>query len=304
MPITREDTKTHRPREEDDESWQESFFLGWSDVESRCGGSHHVSLNPHLKLAHVWSWLVVGGEVVGRSQLHRLPLPTDDLRTMRLGTLQFMAGESIRSLTMGAQFETCRVELEYQGFHDPIELNVLRPRGRHYESMGAVQGEVILPDRAVKIFGSGWQDHSWGPRNYSHTLSERWLFSIFGDDLAFSIYSLNTSEGRREFGYVFDGGKIHLIKTARVGALVADDGLSPAGCNTFVRTQTGRGYKLSGEVYAAALTGGPGWSGTGGYFGMNGLSEFVCGGRVGEGILEIAEMKSLTADQRAELQMD
>jgi hypothetical protein len=299
-----QETRRHNPSAQDDNSWQESFFLGWSDSDSMSGGSHHISLHPHLGLAHVWSWLIVAGKVVGRSQLNKLTLPSDDFRDMTLGTLRFVAGEAIRILDMTAQFDQARLELNYSGYHDPIEINVLRPQGRHYESIGAVRGQVTLPDRAVKIQGSGWQDHSWGPRNYSHTLSERWLFSIFGDDLGFSVYSLNTSQGAKEFGFVLDAGRIHIINKANVRAAVADDGLSPAGCDTIVRTENGRGYRFTGSVFASALTGGPGWSGTGGYFGMNGLTKFEHGDRIGEGILEIAELKALSASERAELDMD
>lgn len=285
----------------DDSSWQESFFLGWCDIASRSGGAHHISLNPKLGLAHMWSWLVVGGKVVARCAEHRLPIPGDDLRNFRLAGHHFRAGESIRDLALDTVFETAELSLRYFGFHDPVELNVLRPQGRHYESMGRVRGHAVVDDRRIELSGSGWQDHSWGPRSYAHTLSERWLFAIFGNDLAFSVYCLRTSDGPREFGYVLDRGEILLIDNVAIRAGVAEDGLSPVDCNLEARTADGRIYMLDGRVTATAMTGGPGWAGTGGYFGMNGLTRFQHGGRVGEGVFELAELKSLQEPFRTEL---
>src|SRR5581483_5667552 len=221
------DTRRHSPPE-GDATWQESFFLGWCDAASRSGGAHHISLNPHLGLAHVWSWAVVEGRPAGRCQEHRLPLPADDLRDFSLGGHDFRAGESIRALDLRADFEGgLRLELDYRGFHDPVVLNDLRPRGRHYESMGRVTGKAVVGGREVAIAGHGWQDHSWGPRNYATTLSERWMYAIFGDDLAFSLYHLHTSEGVKQFGYVLDGGALDRIKRVDVRVGVAADGMSP-----------------------------------------------------------------------------
>ena len=38
-----------------------------------------------------------------------------------------------------------------------------------------------------------------------------------------------------------------------------------------------------------------------GWFGVDAITRFECGGRLGQGFLEIAELKTMTADMAAEL---
>jgi hypothetical protein len=305
--IIRQDTLRHQPLP-GDSSWQESFFLGWCDSQSNSGGSHHISLCPHLGRAHVWSWIVVNGARVSRCQTHALPLPAGDFNDLRLGPLHFRAGESLRELDLTGTLETTRLELAFRAFTNPVELDFqssgLKLGSGHYECMGRVTGHVALSDREVAIEGSGWHDHSWGPRRFSSNPAGRWLFAVFGEDLAFSVFSLATPAGTSEFGYVLDNGRIHPVSKASFRATVADDGLSPSGCDCLVRTRTGRGYRVKGTVTATALTGGAGWLDDSFFCAMDGLTQFECGGRLGEGFLEVSELKSLTAAQRTELGLE
>jgi hypothetical protein len=40
------------------------------------------------------------------------------------------------------------------------------------------------------------------------------------------------------------------------------------------------------------------------FFAMDGLTQFECGGRLGEGFIEVSELKAPTPAQRAELGLD
>ena len=44
--IRPEDDGSHVPPPDADESWQESWFLGWYDPARRAGGFHHLGLQP------------------------------------------------------------------------------------------------------------------------------------------------------------------------------------------------------------------------------------------------------------------
>ena len=101
-----------------------------------------------------------------------------------------------------------------------------------------------------------------------------------------------------------DAGKIYPVTKTKFRAVVGNDGMSPESCDTLVWTEDGRGYHITGEVDSTALTGGLGWSGGGTFYAMDGLSQFECGGRLGEGILEVSEVKSLPASLHAELKLD
>jgi hypothetical protein len=305
--ITKRDTLRHHP-ETDDPTWQESFFLGWCDIQNNSGGSHHISLCPHLGRAHVWSWIVLHGERISRFQSHTLPLPKDELDDMTLGPLHFLAGDTLRALSLHGTFDTAALQLSFDAFTDPVELDFqsggMKLGSNHYECMGRVRGSVKVKDREVMIAGSGWHDHSWGPRRFSSNPAGRWLFAVFGEDLAFSVFSLAGPAGANEFGYVLDAGGIHPISKATFRATLADDGLSPTACDALIRTRTGRGYRVKGEVASTALTGGAGWQNDSVFFAMDGLANFECGGRLGEGFLEVSEVKTLPPGQRAELGVD
>lgn len=304
--ITIADTSRHTPVE-DDPHWQESFFLGWTDIRNNCAGHHHISLCPHLKQAHVWTWLIVDGKEVARSQQHTLPLPDDDLRDMRLGILHFVAGESIRNLRLTADFEGATVDVDYTAFIDPTHVDInaggLKLGSNHYESMGAVRGTVTLGERTIAINGSGWQDHSWGSRRLSSNPAGRWIFAVFGDDLAISLYSLAVADQTVIFGYVLDNGRVDFIDAAQCGVVVGDDGISPESCDTSLWTRSGRGYRLQGKVVGTALVGGPGWSGDGNHFWMDGLARFEHGGRIGGGIIEVSTLKAPTQAHRDTLKL-
>ena len=299
--ITRADTRRH-PHPDGDETWQESFFLGWVDVRNKAAGHHHISLCPQLKIAHVWTWLIVDGEEVARSQEHALPLPDHDLRDMTLGVLRYLAGESIRELRLAADFGNASLDVEYQAYIDPVHVDInsgsLKLGGAHYESMGAVHGAVKLGEREIRINGGGWQDHSWGSRRLSSNPAGRWVFAIFGSDLAVSVYALAGTAGLVVFGYVIDHGATEQIADAETRFTVGDDGVSPTGCEVTVWTRSGRGYHRRGAVLGTALVGGPGWAGDGEHVWMDGFTRFEHGGRIGGGIIEVKILKPTDEHRR------
>src|SRR5262245_5079065 len=102
--ITFEDRRRNQPGPNAKPNWQESFYLGWVDVEKRMCGAHHISLAPGRD-THVWSWVMLDGQIVGRSQQHGLPLPDGDLEDLELGSLHIVAGATLRDLKLNARFD-------------------------------------------------------------------------------------------------------------------------------------------------------------------------------------------------------
>jgi len=294
----RRDRQRHHPGPDAKANWQESFYLGWTDIDQGVAGAHHISLAPSGS-SHVWSWLLADGKVVARSQQHDLPLPADDLEDMRLGSLRVVAGETLRALDLTATFDDAQVDVSFRALCDPVEVDLNQDdtilAERHYEAMGAVSGAVRIGERRIEVDGVGWHDHSWGAREFKSNPSHRWLFAVFGDDLAFSVFSFVTGTRRASFGWVHDRGEVLHIRRVAFHAIVNDDGMTPEGCDAEIFTDAGRGYRVRGVCRAHALMGGKGW------FGVDGVTRFECGGRIGQGFLEVAELKAMTADMAAEL---
>lgn len=293
--ITIADTSRH-PHDEGDDSWQESFFLGWTDLRQGVCGHHHISLCPYLGKAHVWSWLMVDGVEIAREQEHTLDLPETDLRDLKLGGLQVRAGENIREVAYKVTFDNALADVNYTAFIDPVHLAIntgkLKLGSKHYESMGSVTGTVTVGERVIRINGTGWQDHSWGPRRLASNPAGRWVFAVFGSDLAFSLYVLATAGETLVFGYVLDKGVVDQIDVAQTNFTIADDGISARGCDAEIWTRSGRAWRVTGKAVGHAPVGGPGWTGDGVHWWMDALTRFECGGRIGGGILEVSTLKT------------
>lgn len=300
-PITLEDARRHQPGPDAPETWQESFFLGWYDPATRCGGHHHISIKTPQDHAHVWSWLVVDGKLHARSQQHRLPLPGGDYDDLEVGSLRVKVTENLREIAFEAAFGDDLLQLDYRTLCHPLEVKLdtggLTVGKRHYESMGMVTGSARVAGQVIPILGGAWQDHSWGPRKFYEHRAGRWLFAVFGDDLAISVFTYMTPAGSRQFGWVYDGGVARAVTRAEFRAAVADDGLSPLGCEAWIWVEGFKGYHVTGEVDVSVMTGDSEW------YSKDGLARFTCGGRLGAGILEVNELKSLPPERRRELEI-
>lgn len=296
--ITFEDRRRHAPALGVKPNWQESFYLGWVDLAEGLAGAHHISLAPEGS-SHVWSWLYADGRVLARAQQHDLALPDADLENLTLGALHVRAGETVRDVTLRADFDRAGVELDFRALCDPVVVNFNHGEiilaDRHYEALGMAKGVVRLGGRQIPVEAAAWHDHSWGAREFASNPSHRWLFAVFGDDLAFSIFSFVTGSSRSSFGWVFDQGRAFSVRQASFRAVVDDDGMTPVGCQAEIYTDGGRGYEVAGSCLGRALMGGKGW------FGVDGITRFTCGGRVGQGFLEVAELKAITPEMEAEL---
>jgi hypothetical protein len=303
MALAFDDLATH-PVDADDPRWQESFYLGWYDAFSRVGGAHHFSRKPAGGVAHVWSWVSVDGAVVARAQEHSLPCPPAGLTDVDLGRLHVVR-RSPREVTLAAVMESASVKLEYTAFCDPVEFSMdgggVALGGRHYETTGRVTGRVTVGGLDRVIDAGAWQDHSWGVRELSSIPSSRFFFAVFDESLALSAHLLVSAAGAATtFGWAYERGAVRRVRRYAVSAEIADDGLSPLSCDIRLHVDGGGGHHLAGRVDSCVLMGGADWT-AGDWFGMDGLTAFECGGRLGEGIFEVCEMKALTPAQRASL---
>lgn len=300
--ITLEDFRRHSPGPDGPPNWQESFYLGWVDRKARVMGTHHISLAPgEGRDTHVWSWVMVDGKVVGRAQQNHLALPDGDYDNLTIGALNVRLNENLRDISLTSKFENAEVNVEFKGAQDPVEMplnlgdTVLGDR--HYEIMGMVTGTVKVGDRVIPIEAGSWTDHSWGARNFGSIVSHRWLWASFGADFSMSAFVFVTNEGLAYTGWVWDDGQVFPVTHAELHSIVNDDGITPEGCDAIIRTVGNRSYRVKGRVIDSALLGGVG------YCVKNGLTEFECGGRIGEGILELNELKGPTPAMLAELNL-
>ena len=285
-----QDTRRHDPPAGASDLWHEAFALLWYDSSSRAGGFHHVGLQHRRQRADVWDFLVHEGTVVAAFQSLTLPFPDTDLDSLRLGPLHVTTADPTISLQVDDDHSPIRSSVTYRAFAPPVyhsvDLDGAAIGGNHYDSVGAVEGTLIRDGRTVTIQGVGFQDHSWGPRDYSAILTHRWIWATFGPDFYLMVFAGWTPNGQRTtFGYVFDEGRRTAVTEASYGLRVHDDGHTPAGCDARLVTAEGREYRVTGESDVGSVI-----SHERGFFMTDAFARFECEGRNGAGIIEAREL--------------
>lgn len=299
--IDPKDDGSHSPPGDDD-SWQESWYLLWYDPIRRAGGSYHVGLQTPRGRADVWNWTVVDDRVAGHFQSLVLPMPDEDLSDMTLGGMRLQTVKPLTAYRLEAEYpdEDVQAGVDYEAFTAPFAFGLdgegVKIGASHYESFGRVSGTVRAGAHQVDVSGWAFQDHSWGPRDWSSLRSHRWICATFSEDLFFSVSTFVTAEGRRAGGYVYDDGAFHGVADVSFGTKISDDGHSPEGCDVQIWTTDGRGYRVEGRCGATAVN-----SHDGGWFATDGMTVFEMGGRLGTGLLEVSELKALAPWHEREL---
>ncbi|MEO9327860.1 DUF7065 domain-containing protein [Gordonia aurantiaca] len=291
--------RSHEPTGE--ESFQESWYLTFYDPHSGIGGNYHLGLQTPRGRADVWNWTVVDNKVGGHFESLTLPLPDADLSDLSLGGLDITTVEPLRSYDVTATYpdSDLTATVRYEAFTDPfafgLDGNGVQIGSSHYESFGRVTGTLTTGGDKTDFTAWAFQDHSWGPRSWSSLRSHRWICATFGDDLFMSVAGFVTDTGSRVSGYVYDDG-FRAVDRVSFGMSVDDDGYSPTGCDARIWTADGRGYHVHGRAVVADVN-----SHDEGFFAGDGLTVFEMGGRLGTGLLEVAELKTLTPAMEAAL---
>lgn len=288
--LTEAEYGRHEPPADAAESWQESWGFAWHDPIREAGGINHLSIWRRRGIADVWSWVALGGKVVGKYQCLHLKPPERDFPNWSLGG-QTVTLEGPRACRLALEYADAGAELRYEMSEDPFAFPVdaegMTWGASHYESIGRVTGTVTAGGEAVEVDGMAWQDHSWGPRRWADTLSHRWVMASFGPDLFISAIGAITAAGPTPIpiGFVYDHGRLHRLHSVSFGARVGDDGHSPEGCDARIVTADGNGYHLTGEVHTSSPS-----SHTEGFWITDGLCRYEMGGRMGAGIFEVQEL--------------
>jgi hypothetical protein len=297
------DNGSHEPPPGAGPGWQETVLLAWFDPVARAGGFHHVDLQHVAGRACLQSWLALEGEVVARRQDLELALPQSDVGALEVPTLRLTTRAPLRDYGFAIELDGVGADLEYAALVDPYSYEVSSEGAAiasgHYESFGRVTGTLRAGAREVAVCGSGFQDHSWGERDYGAFKAHRWACAMFGEDLFACLYSVTVDRGRRDFGYVCERGAFHPVVRTAFNVRMDDDGHSPLGADVHVWTGDGRGYRMQATVDASSPS-----TQHGGYFVSDGLARWECGGRLGAGLLEVNELAAPLPAQRAALGLE
>jgi hypothetical protein len=315
MPYGPRDNGTHQPVE-GDPTWQESVFVSWYDVRTRSGGYHHVDFQPHRQRCCVWSWTAAEGSVTSRYQSLNAPL-APDVADFTVGPLSWRTRHPLSSYALDVTAADSAITVESTAFeaftpllyqrmaedgspaddHGSVGLSDYGSQSTgHYEAFGRVRGSVAGIDGRTRVVdGYGFQDHSWGPRQYGRlTSAHRFIHATFGTDLFASLYAMSRDASSFNYGYVFDRGSFHSVDDIEVEVTMGRDGHTPTAFRAVVWTHTGRGYELAGSCEVSSVS-----THDGDYFATDAYGRFSMGGRVGGGLLSVRERAEPSSEHRA-----
>jgi hypothetical protein len=177
QPVAEDDFFGHHARSEDP-FWNESSWFGFMVPERNIDGYFYVWHRPNMNLtaAGIAIWDDVGTEhhnCLYSDWYNFTPqTPATDMfsYTLRNG----MSCELIEPLweyRLRHDSPTCRVDLNWRGTEDPLNLHWGHEKegydvfgGFHYEQFGRVTGTIAVEGETIEVECHHIRDRSWGPR--------------------------------------------------------------------------------------------------------------------------------------------
>lgn len=255
---------------EADSQFNESMLITYFDRDDDSGGLLRIGNRPNEGYAEVTFCLFPpgGGALF---QFARAPItsndafeaggmrfavvdPTDTLRISYAGEVAFFAdpraladpGPAFRA----APRRAVQLELEGTSVSPMYGARSGTSVGGHYEQHMAMHGTLTLDGTARPAGGQGNRDHSWGPRNWHRTFSDRTLWCTFDDEFGFAV-SLTWSGPDTEpevMGTVTRAGEARALVAGRISSAFEDNGLYHTDFSCQVTDDRGETYDLDGRV--------------------------------------------------------
>lgn len=141
------------------------------------------------------------------------------------------------------------------GFGDGMETEAWADV--HYEHSGRFAGSLRYGDRIVPLTGTGYRDHSTGPRDVGPMLSHSWVHGEFGSGRAFQVFAAHTRPDQRfASAYVAAGLELRAATVRSVPGWQGRDG-DPGSFVVSLETDAGpaeiTGRTLSQRYHWSAL---------------------------------------------------
>jgi hypothetical protein len=95
----------------------------------------------------------------------------------------------------------------------------------HYEHPGRVAGRLRIDGRTIDFTGTGYRDHSVGPRDVSPILSHTWVHGEFASGRSFQAFATHSRPDQRfTSAYVAVHGQLHPARIVEVPSWSGSDG--------------------------------------------------------------------------------
>ncbi len=231
-------------------NWSENYVFCGFDPKAGIGFYHHMARMPYDP--EIWrgafGMMLPGGEVLVAKDHGRLA-PGADQAGPASPSLAFVCREPFRrweirydgvarltttgALTTGLLRDgptvPVRLEMTFEpatppwGFGEGMETETWADL--HYEHSGRFSGTLRYGDELVTLEGTGYRDHSTGPRDVGPMLSHTWVHGEFGSGRAFQVFSAHTRPDQRfASAYVARGSELRAAEVRAVPGWEGPDG--------------------------------------------------------------------------------
>ncbi len=148
-----------------------------------------------------------------------------------------------------------RMELTYEGSAPVWEYGAAMKTQKwghfHHEQPCRVSGTVAVAGEDFAFSGTGYRDHSKGPRDLTGFEGDHWLHAEFPSGRAFCAVEIFHEDPARHLrrGFVYDGATYHDVEVVSL-PLLGDCAADPAAVLLELETPSGPA-KITGEIQTA-----------------------------------------------------
>ncbi len=213
-------------------NWSENYLFQGYDPNAEVGFYHHLGRQPADP--RIWrgafAACLPGGEVLAfkdyaRTERERGPASAalsfhceEPFRrwTVRYdGVARRTSSDSLRSgILRDGAMALVEMEISFEALVGPwsfgagIEAEAWA--SFHYEQPGRITGKLRVDGRTIDLAGTGYRDHSTGPRDVSPMLSHTWVHGEFPSGRGFQAFATHSVPDQRfSSAYLLSEGALH-----------------------------------------------------------------------------------------------
>jgi len=274
------------------ETWQESIWLHWWDLEQSVGGIYRIGHETNWQTGpKVATWNTTYSPLGIYKHTTYLPLlPASRISNGLDGDeakLQYrFEGQCVFTM----QDADIDGELRFHDFHPSIDCypkhgQVAEFAPKHIEVSGTVNGRLTIKGHTYDIVDAlAFRDHGWGRREWGHLLSHRWIAGAFGPDLSFCALTFHSvDDALVQVAWIVRHDTLTYTSNVDIVTFLDTDGVSVRGGALEMTLTTGEVLNMTFEAVAPSSLS---------YFHTIGtvdtLCKVTCGERVGVADFQIS----------------
>lgn len=241
----------------DGEAWNDSLYFNFFSEGGEVSGFTRIGVLANAGQANAGLVALKGGVPFAGMIADKAKFPAGDWDDLEVEGLRFRVIEPLKRCAVDLDAPAGKASLEFEALAPafdyadcPVEVPA-EVASRHYEQHCRVTGWIEGQGQRHEITGFGQRDHSWGLRDWAGVRTWRWLQAIFGENLAFNVFCIETHDGETmTSGYVHEDGKSLPVAEASIDTDYDGDGRVQKAVSVHVKDTGGVERTIAAERFA------------------------------------------------------